>query len=340
MECRRHYGAGDGSRCWTILRRYSDFVNLDSSLHQSGTQMSFSLPKKKIVGNMDRDFILQRQSELQEYINSILDLEILATNINTKKFLDLDNYSINFQEMAKQHVSMALRNNPRFEIIKPLPNIGSQIRCSYFLVKDSQEPKIQKMLSWSDFGPFKSLEDKNLQSIAKSLSAIEHPFIESPDFITVTESGILTIIKNYKEGSLRDVLKSTKPHQHYLKKYSSSTKYKVLQLNDIRNIGWQILKTLEFLHSKGLPHGSLHMGNMFLNKDQIQISGITDYICGKSGRIRSLAIKVKTVVTMQDLDVYSFGHLLHEISCGDSCNSPSITPTTCTTNNFTTTSTK
>ena len=28
---------------------------------------------------------------------------------------------------------------------------------------------------------------------------------------------------------------------------------------------------------------------------------------------------------MQDLDVYSFGHLLHEISCGDSCNSPSIT---------------
>ena len=39
--------------------------------------------------------------------------------------------------------------------------------------------------------------------------------------------------------------------------------------------------------------GSLHIGNMFLNKDQIQISGITDYICGKSGRIRSLAVKVK-----------------------------------------------
>ena len=68
---------------------------------------------------------------------------------------------------------MALRNNPRFEIIKPLPNIGSQIRCSYFLVKDSQEPKIQKMLCWSDFGPFKSLEDKNLQSVAKSLGTIE-----------------------------------------------------------------------------------------------------------------------------------------------------------------------
>ena len=166
---------------------------------------------------------------------------------------------------------MALRNNPRFEIIKPLPNIGSQIRCSYFLVKDSQEPKIQKMLCWSDFGPFKSLEDKNLQSVAKSLGTIEvdlllfkspsnilhfqHPFIERPHLISVTESGILTIIKNFKEGSFWDVINSTKPHQNYLKKYSSSSKYKVLQLNDIRNIGWQILKTLEFLHSKGLPHG-------------------------------------------------------------------------------------
>ena len=54
MECRRHYGAGAGdtSKCWTTLRRYTDFVNLDSGLHQSGAQMSFSLPKKKIVGNM------------------------------------------------------------------------------------------------------------------------------------------------------------------------------------------------------------------------------------------------------------------------------------------------
>ena len=60
-----------------------------------------------------------------------------------------------------------------------------------------------------------------------------------------------------KEGSLRDVLSGTKPQQTYLKKYSAVGKHKSLQLNDIRSIGWQILKALEFLHSKGLTHGDI-----------------------------------------------------------------------------------
>ena len=148
--------------------------------------------------------------------------------------------------MAVQHVAMALRNNTRFEVScdwltsdpiltsdwsvdpllicdwlkvsKPLPNIGCQLRSTFFLIKDAQEPKIQKLLMWTDFGPFKCLEDKNLQSIVKSLSAIEarilnakfkdkpytkfqHPFIEKPDMMTVTESGILTISKYHKVTS-------------------------------------------------------------------------------------------------------------------------------------------
>ena len=45
----------------------------------------------------DRDFILQRQSELQEFINKVLDQDLLAISIITKRFLDIDNYSINFQ---------------------------------------------------------------------------------------------------------------------------------------------------------------------------------------------------------------------------------------------------
>ena len=56
---------------------------------------------------------------------------------------------------------------------------------------------------------------------------------------------------------MRDVLSGTKPQQTYLKKYSAVGKHKSLQLNDIRSIGWQILKALEFLHSKGLTHGGI-----------------------------------------------------------------------------------
>ena len=117
-------------------------------------------------------------------------------------------------ELALQHVSLVLRSNQQYEIQKHLPDIGSQIRNCYYLVRDSQEAKVQKILLWSDFGPLRSLEDKSLQSLLKSLSQIEvnmlgrvlleqcelsqHPFIDKPEFLTSTESGILSISKYRK----------------------------------------------------------------------------------------------------------------------------------------------
>ena len=53
LECRRHYGhTGEATKSWTTNKRFSDFVNLDSSLSQAGSQVNLNLPKKKIVGNM------------------------------------------------------------------------------------------------------------------------------------------------------------------------------------------------------------------------------------------------------------------------------------------------
>ena len=96
--------------------------------------------------------------------------------------------------MALQHVSMIFRSNPMFEIQKPLPEIGSRIRSLYFLVKDKEEPKTPKLLNWTDFGPYKALDDRTLQSLAKSLSQIEvSRYIRK----TIIETVILTAFKNY-----------------------------------------------------------------------------------------------------------------------------------------------
>ena len=76
-------------------------------------------------------------------------------------------------ELALQHVSLVLRSNQQYEIQKHLPDIGSQIRNCYYLVRDSQQAKVQKILLWSDFGPLRSLEDKSIQSLLKSISQIE-----------------------------------------------------------------------------------------------------------------------------------------------------------------------
>ena len=53
MECRRQYGfLKDDTKLWTVSKRFSDFVLLDSSLGQAGSQLQLNLPKKKMMGNM------------------------------------------------------------------------------------------------------------------------------------------------------------------------------------------------------------------------------------------------------------------------------------------------
>ncbi len=46
---------------------------------------------------VDRDFIVQRRKELQDFLSKVLDQDQLANNLNTKRFLDLESYTINFQ---------------------------------------------------------------------------------------------------------------------------------------------------------------------------------------------------------------------------------------------------
>jgi PX domain-containing protein kinase-like protein len=48
---------------WTVTKRYSDFVALDSALRVSGIDLL--LPPKKVFGNMDREFIAERKTGLQ-----------------------------------------------------------------------------------------------------------------------------------------------------------------------------------------------------------------------------------------------------------------------------------
>ena len=48
---------------WTVTKRYSDFVALDAALKPSGIELP--LPPKKVFGNMEREFIAERQIGLQ-----------------------------------------------------------------------------------------------------------------------------------------------------------------------------------------------------------------------------------------------------------------------------------
>lgn len=68
---------------------------------------------------------------------------------------------------------MALRSEVKYEILKPVPEIGWRLRKHYFLVKSRSTPKDEMVLSWVEHGPDKYLEDKDLSSVFKSISNLQ-----------------------------------------------------------------------------------------------------------------------------------------------------------------------
>nr|XP_036875115.1 PX domain-containing protein kinase-like protein [Manis javanica] len=152
---------------WQIVRRYSDFDLLNNSLQIAG--LSLPLPPKKLIGNMDREFIAERQKGLQNYLNVITTNHILSNCELVKKFLDPNNYSTNYTEIALQQVSMFFRSEPKWEVVEPLKDIGWRIRKKYFLMKIKNQPKERLVLSWADLGPDKYLSDKDFQCLIKLL---------------------------------------------------------------------------------------------------------------------------------------------------------------------------
>lgn len=58
--------------------------------------ITLPLPPKKLIGNMDREFIAERQRGLQAYLDSITQHPLLSGSLSVKKFLDPNNYSANY----------------------------------------------------------------------------------------------------------------------------------------------------------------------------------------------------------------------------------------------------
>ncbi|MFH4984261.1 hypothetical protein AB6A40_010970 [Gnathostoma spinigerum] len=59
---------------WTVNRRYREFRRFDKERFPDRSK-SF-LPPKKLVGNMDKEFLNERRIELEKYIRSVVELDL------------------------------------------------------------------------------------------------------------------------------------------------------------------------------------------------------------------------------------------------------------------------
>ncbi|XP_033830183.1 PX domain-containing protein kinase-like protein isoform X1 [Periophthalmus magnuspinnatus] len=300
--------------CWQVIRRYSDFDALNSALMVSG--ISLPLPPKKLIGNMDREFIAERQRGLQAYLDYITQHPLLCSCLTVKRFLDPNNYATNYTEIALQQVSMFFRSDPKWEVQEPLKDMGWRIRKKYFMIKNKEQPKERYLLSWVDLGPDKFLSDKDLQSAIKLLSTLPSSVVVPLVFSSVSESSALIIRPFSERGSLRDHICKVKPRESYLKKYCNPKKSQGLDLPSIKLYGRTILEALRLLHSSGLFCGHLHCCNVLLEEGSIRLVDLENGLLGTPSAVRPLFTQFRKVNTTESIDVFSFGLVLFEMTYG------------------------
>uniref|UniRef100_A0A665VL20 PX domain containing serine/threonine kinase n=1 Tax=Echeneis naucrates TaxID=173247 RepID=A0A665VL20_ECHNA len=277
--------------------------------------ISLPLPPKKLIGNMDREFIAERQRGLQAYLDSITQHPLLSSSLPVKKFLDPNNYCANYTEIALQQVSMFFRSDLKWEVLEPLRDIGWRIRKKYFLIKNKEQPKERYLLSWVDLGPDKFLSDKDLQSAMKLLTSLSTPYLCPLLFSSTSESSALLIRPFSEKGSLRDHICKVKPRESYLKKYGNPKNSQGLELSDIKLYGRQILEGLKLLHDGCIFYGHLHASNVIVDGGVCRLMDVENGMLGVPSVLRPSFTQLRKINVLS-IDVFCFGHLLYEMTYG------------------------
>uniref|UniRef100_A0A8R1TUH6 PX domain-containing protein n=1 Tax=Onchocerca volvulus TaxID=6282 RepID=A0A8R1TUH6_ONCVO len=100
------------STVWTVERRYSDFVAFD--LQRFEDRKKSFLPPKKLVGNLDLEFLDERRIELEKYIRTVVELDLwlqrrrkqYALPSLTARFLDFQEYDSFFRTLEERNVRL------------------------------------------------------------------------------------------------------------------------------------------------------------------------------------------------------------------------------------------
>lgn len=172
------------------------------------------------------------------------------------------------------------------------------------------------VLSWTEYGPDKYIDDKEIHNVFKYIAGIQHPYIMPLAYVASNDSGALIIRKFNKSGSLKDILCGSSPMNPFLSKYGNPKGRHPLPLKEVALYARQILEGLRFLQSKGLSYGHLHAGNVIINDGAAHLLDIENFVLGVPAFYRPFFMQHSKINSFECIDVYSFGHLVFEMSMG------------------------
>ncbi|XP_055626068.1 PX domain-containing protein kinase-like protein isoform X2 [Toxorhynchites rutilus septentrionalis] len=172
------------------------------------------------------------------------------------------------------------------------------------------------ILTWTEFGPDKYIDEKEIHNVLKNFGSVQHPYIAPIEYITSNDSGALVIRKFYKQGSLKDVLCAASPCNPFLSKYGSPKGRAPLPLKELALYARQILEAIRFLHSKGMACGHVHCGNVLIVDGVAKLMDVENFIFGVPSFYRPFFVQHSKINSCEAIDVYGFGHLMYEMCMG------------------------
>uniref|UniRef100_A0A182JBX1 PX domain-containing protein kinase-like protein n=1 Tax=Anopheles atroparvus TaxID=41427 RepID=A0A182JBX1_ANOAO len=172
------------------------------------------------------------------------------------------------------------------------------------------------ILTWTEFGPDRYIDEKEIHTVLKNFGGVQHPYVVPIEHIASNDCGALVIRKFYKHGSLKDVLCSASPCNPFLSKYGSPKGRAPLPLKELALYARQVLEAIRFLHSKGVACGHVHCGNVIVVDGVAKLMDVENFIFGVPSFYRPFFVQHSKINTCEAIDVYGFGHLLYEMCMG------------------------
>lgn len=209
-------------RNWKVKHRYSDFYTLHESLMKCYTKLP-KVPGKTFFAVTSESKIEKRQQELERYLNELVDLDLLMSNVYSCQFFQIEDHFPEYfcrpPEILVEYET--LRNLTFTDVNYDQGRIVNYLLCSKGIdrpansVKSKGDPNLaaggegssKSLLNGFKFNEFETSKLFHDKKVVKSFDMKAHClqyFAEASILVAGFSQGIISVYKEEKKNKLDD----------------------------------------------------------------------------------------------------------------------------------------
>ncbi|GMI04854.1 hypothetical protein TrLO_g15116 [Triparma laevis f. longispina] len=266
---------------WRVYRRYQEFRNLSDALRSEGFRVPV-LPPKKLIGTLDPDFLMERQSELESWLHQLNEYYQMdeagakdpQTSSNYRKFLTqmanqppfpMERSSGKGGGESKEAEELDANQKVSIDDFKLIKVIGKGSFGKVTLVEHNATGRMFAMKVLKKANVVKRKQVEHTRTERRVLGSINHPFIVHLHFAFQTDAKLFFVLDYCPGGELFFHLSRMKKMPEHMARFYTA----------------EITLALEELHRNGIVYRDLKPENILL--DEIGHVKLADFGLAKEG---------------------------------------------------------